>query len=236
MFINKDKLKAAASNFGIDLTEQMLEKFDIYADFLAEYNKNVNLTAITDPEGIAVKHFEDSLALLKYADLNGKKIADIGTGAGFPSVPILIAGRDINMTMIEATNKKLVFISELLKRLDLNAELVHMRGEEAGKKDIYREKFDIVTARAVAELRTLSEYCIPLVKKNGRFFAMKSALAEEEMQNAGNAVKVLGGSTENVFNYSLSNGDTRCIIEIKKISQTSPKYPRASAVITKKPL
>ena len=235
--IDREQLRRCAAVFGVDLQPEMLEQFDAYAAYLAEYNEKVNLTAIADPEGILVKHFEDSLAVFRYCrPAPGMRAADVGTGAGFPAVPLMIACPGLDMTMIEATNKKLIFLELLLQKLGLRASLVHMRGEEAGKLPFYREQFDLVTARAVAELRTLSEFCLPLVKVGGCFAAMKSSLAGEELQAAKNAVSLLGGKTTGVDRYELSNGDPRCMVTVKKISQTSAKYPRASGVIAKKPL
>lgn len=235
--MNKESLRQAAARYGVNLTDEMTERFAVYAAFLREYNQKVNLTAITDPEEISVKHFEDSIAILKYIEVpENAAVADVGTGAGFPGVPLLIARNDIRLTLIESTGKKLVFIEQLLEKLGLSAELVHLRGEEAGKDPLYRERFDLVTARAVAELNRLAEYCLPLTKIHGRFVAMKAQTAENELANAFSAIKTLGGSGTTVYEYPLSNGDTRTLLSIKKISQTSPQYPRTSALIAKKPL
>ena len=235
--MNKDYLRQSAARCGVKLTDEMLERFAVYAAFLREYNEKVNLTAITDPEEISVKHFEDSLVLLKYIDVPvGAALADVGTGAGFPGVPLLIAREDLQLTLIESTGKKLVFVGQLLEKLGLRAELVHARGEEAGKDPRYRERFDLVTARAVAELNRLAEYCLPLAKIGGCFVAMKAQTAEHELANAVSAIRKLGGSGTTVFEYPLSNGDTRTLLSIKKISQTSPQFPRNSANIAKKPL
>ncbi|MBR1811339.1 MAG: 16S rRNA (guanine(527)-N(7))-methyltransferase RsmG [Clostridia bacterium] len=235
--INKDNLREAAARFDVSLDAQALERFAIYADFLRTYNEKVNLTAITEPDEIAVKHFEDSLAVLRYADIAaGAKLCDVGTGAGFPGIALLIARPDLALTLIEATNKKLIFINELLAKLELSATLVHMRGEEAGRVAPYRENFHVVTARAVAELRKLAEYCIPLVKKNGVFIAMKAQTAAQELRDSVAAIRILGGAAPQTYPYMLSNGDSRTVITVKKISHTSAQYPRPSAIITKKPL
>lgn len=219
------------------LQETALERLSFYGDFLAEYNQKVNLTAITDPEGILVKHFEDSLALLPYLpEEKTISLADVGTGAGFPGVVLLIARPDLSLTLIEATEKKLRFLELLLSHLSLSAQLCHRRAEEAGRDPAFREAFDAVSARAVASLPVLSEYCLPLVKPGGRFLAMKSMLAQKELADSRRAIALLGAETEKQIDYRLSNGDARSLIVIKKISQISSKYPRPTSVILKRPL
>lgn len=219
------------------LQETALERLSFYGDFLAEYNQKVNLTAITDPEGILVKHFEDSLALLPYLpEEKTISLADVGTGAGFPGVVLLIARPDLSLTLIEATEKKLRFLELLLSHLSLSAQLCHRRAEEAGRDPAFREAFDAVSARAVASLSVLSEYCLPLVKPGGRFLAMKSMLAQKELADSRRAIALLGAEIEKQIDYRLSNGDARSLIVIKKISQISSKYPRPTSVIRKRPL
>lgn len=219
------------------LQETALERLSFYGDFLAEYNQKVNLTAITDPEGILVKHFEDSLALLPYLpEEKTISLADVGTGAGFPGVVLLIARPDLSLTLIEATEKKLRFLELLLSHLSFSAQLCHRRAEEAGRDPAFREAFDAVSARAVASLPILSEYCLPLVKPGGRFLAMKSMLAQKELADSRRAIALLGAETEKQIDYRLSNGDARSLIVIKKISQISSKYPRPTSVILKRPL
>ncbi len=219
------------------LQETALERLSFYGDFLAGYNQKVNLTAITDPEGILVKHFEDSLALLPYLpEEKTISLADVGTGAGFPGVVLLIARPDLSLTLIEATEKKLRFLELLLSHLSLSAQLCHRRAEEAGRDPAFREAFDAVSARAVASLPVLSEYCLPLVKPGGRFLAMKSMLAQKELADSRRAIALLGAETEKQIDYRLSNGDARSLIVIKKISQISSKYPRPTSVILKRPL
>ncbi len=235
--INKELLKENAALLGTELSEEMLDKFDKLAELLIEQNKTMNLTAIKEPDEIAVKHFADSLSVFSVINPeNGAKILDLGTGAGFPGIPILIARPDINLTMLDSTAKKLRYVADTVETLGLKAEVLHARAEEAGKDPIYREKYDFVCSRAVAALNVLSEYCLPFVKVGGCFTAMKSAKADEEIAQARQAIRLLGGEITDKKTFFLSDGGERTLIIIKKISQTSPKYPRVSAQIAKKPL
>lgn len=235
--INTTLLKSEAEKIGIILDDTALSRLDKYAEMIVETNKTLNLTAITEPEEILYKHFIDSLSLLTVVDLKeGAKVIDVGTGAGFPGVVLLIARLDIKITLMDGTNKRLNFIQSVLDEIGLKAEVLHSRAELAGKDKAYREKFDLVTARAVANMNTLSEYCMPFVKVGGIFAPMKAAKADEELENAENAIKLLGGKVDRVCHLNIDNCGERCIIITKKISQTPPKYPRASAQISKKPL
>ena len=213
-------------------------KLEIYARELKEWNEKINLTAITDDEGIAVKHFIDSLMLLKYVQIpEGSKIIDVGTGAGFPGLVIAAARSDVKVTLLDSTGKKLKVVEDIASKMGLkNYTVLNMRAEEAGKKAEYRECFDFAMARVVAELRVLSEYCLPFVKKDGYFISMKGALADQEIENAANAIKVLSGKIEEKYSFNLCDSGERNIIKLKKISQIPTKYPRASAQIAKKPL
>lgn len=235
--INKTLLKDEAEKIGIYLDSIALDRLDIYAEMLVETNKTLNLTAITDPNEILYKHFLDSLSLLTCIDIHqGAKIIDVGTGAGFPGMVLLIARPDLEVTLLDGTNKRLMFIKNVLDALSLNANIVHMRAELAGKTIEYREQYDVVTSRAVANLNTLSEYCMPFVKLGGYFAPMKSAKTNEEVTSAKGAIRLLGGQIEEIRELNINNCGERYIILTKKISQTPPKYPRASAQISKKPL
>lgn len=235
--INKSLLKEESAKIEIKLDDIALERLDTYAEMLIETNKTLNLTAITEPDEVLYKHFIDSLSLLTVVELKeGAKVIDVGTGAGFPGVVLLIARPDIKITLMDGTNKRLNFIADVLDRVNLNAEILHSRAELAGKDKQYREKFDLVTARAVANTNTLSEYCMPFVKVGGIFAPMKAAKADEELDSAKGAIKLLGGMVEKICHLNIDNCGERCIIITKKISQTPPKYPRASAQISKKPL
>lgn len=237
MFIPLEKLKEYALNFGVELDKTALERFDTYGRLLAEWNEKINLTAITDPEGIALKHFADSLSILKYCKIGeGASLIDVGTGAGFPGLALLIARPDIKLTLLDGTKKKLGVIENILESIGLSATLLHSRAEEAGQNSNYREGFDFATARAVANLRELSEYCLPFVKKGGRFISMKAARADEEIAGAKKAIAVLGGKIEKHESFALFEAGERNIIVIKKISSTPGKYPRPSAKIAKNPL
>ena len=234
--IDKTLLKQQSQRLGILLDDKMLSDFDTYAEMLVETNKQFNLTAITEPDEIVIKHFADSLSLLTIGIKENAKIIDVGTGAGFPAIPLMIARRDIRFTLIDGSGKKLKFVSDVCNKLSLNAEIIHTRAEELGKDTHYREKYDYATARAVSAMRELSEYCIPFVKVGGSFIAMKGIKADEEIKEASNAIKILGGKINTKKEIVLDESASRIIIDVIKISETPTKYPRASAQIAKKPL
>lgn len=235
--IPKELFDACLRAIGIKLPEDAHEIFDAYARLLTEYNEKVNLTAITDPEGITVKHFADSLFLLKYVHLqDGALVCDVGTGAGFPGVCLKLARPDLKLTLFDSVNKKLEFLRFLSGELGFAADIVHIRAEEAGRAPEYRETFDLATARAVAHLGKLAEYCVPLVKQGGFFAPMKAELTAEERRQGSAAAGILGAKQKQSFRYALPGGDAREIVLFEKISQTSAKYPRVSAQIAKSPL
>ena len=222
------------SSCGIDLPKNLYDKFNIYADFLVEYNEKVNLTAITDPMEILCKHFIDSACLLKYVDIsNNSSLIDVGTGAGFPSVPLKILRPDIRLTLLDSLNKRIDFLKQLCDKLKIDADFIHGRAEDISKMPEYREKFDYSCARAVANISTLSELCIPFVKVGGSFISMKGPT--EDVSRETNAIEILGGSVADSIDYSLFD-EQRRIFVIRKISQTPIKYPRNSAQIKKKSL
>lgn len=236
MTVNKEFLKKEALLAGVELNEEMLERFDCFASLLIETNKQFNLTAITEPDDIVVKHFADSISLLGAVNVpKGAKLIDVGTGGGFPGIPLLIARPDLDITMMDSTGKKLNFVSGAVTQLGLKASIVHARAEEAGRGEL-RESFDFAVSRAVAALNVLAEYCLPFVKVGGMFIPMKGAKAAEEMGLARTAVKTLGGKYINEVNPRLSDGAERSIIIFEKVSATPPKYPRPSAQISKRPL
>lgn len=236
-FISKELLKNKAAEFGVNLDERALERFDLYAKLLVEWNEKINLTAITDPEGIVMKHFVDSLSVFSAIEIpEGAKSIDVGTGAGFPGIPMLIARPDLKITLLDSTNKKLNVIRDILEKLELTCEVLHLRAEDAGQSKEYREQYDFATARAVSNLRDLSEYCLPFVKKGGTFISMKSAKAEEEIAEGRNAIKILGGKIKEKKTFGIDEAGERTIILIEKVSTTPPKYPRPSAKIAKNPL
>ena len=223
---------------GIAYNDEILEKLDKYAALLVEWNEKINLTAITDPEGIVIKHFLDCALLLNKVDLKeNAKVIDVGTGAGFPGMVLKIFRPDIKLTLLDGLNKRLVFLNEVVAQLGLtNVETVHLRAEEAGRRQNFRESFDLVTARAVAKQNLLYEYCLPLCKVGGVFCAMKGPSAEEEVKESVNAGKLLGGAKPQILHETLTGEEVRTFVITKKISQTPPKYPRVSAKISKQPL
>lgn len=220
-----------------DLEDSQIKRFYRYFELLIDWNNKINLTAITEMKEVIVKHFLDSVMLLKYVDLKqNSSLADIGTGAGFPAIPVKIMRPDVDITLIDSLNKRIKFLDEVSQELNLGARCIHIRAEEAGKNKDFREKFDYVTARAVANLRDLSEYCIPLVKVNGYFVSLKGYEIDEEVESARKAISILGGELEKKNKFILNMTEKRSIICIKKISQTSTKYPRPANKISKNPL
>ncbi|MCI8648622.1 MAG: 16S rRNA (guanine(527)-N(7))-methyltransferase RsmG [Anaerotruncus sp.] len=235
--INLEMLQQSAQQIGISLSEQQLQQFDQYAQILVSWNEKINLTAITKPEEIVVKHFIDSLLLLKAVQLEqNAAVIDVGTGAGFPAVPVKIARPDLQITLLDSLNKRITFLKELSQQLGQGNQCVHARAEEAGRQESYRAQYSLATARAVAHLRELSEYCLPFVKVGGRFAALKSGAIQEEVQESKKAIHLLGGKIEKIWEFQLPDHSARTIICIKKISQTATIYPRPSAKIAKKPL
>ena len=232
-----EKIKPFCESFSLSLDNRICDMLNIYGNMLLEWNEKMNLTAIKEPDDILFKHFYDCLLFLKHIKMNENcSLIDVGTGAGFPGMVLKIARPDIELTLLDGLNKRLIFLNAVLNELGLKAETVHIRAEEAGKLNKYREKFDIATARAVAPLQVLCEYCIPLVKKNGLFVAMKGAAASEEMSVSQNAYKLLGSEKPTIICETLGGNDNRAFIISKKISQTSPKYPRVNGKIAKNPL
>lgn len=237
MTISEELFFEYCKKTSITVDEAVFEKFDTYARLLIEWNEKVNLTAITEPDEILIKHFIDSVYLLKYVDIKeNRTLCDVGTGAGFPGAVVSILRPDVKVTLMDSIGKKLQFVDCLVKTLGLNAEVVNMRAEDAGKKPEFREHFDVVTARAVSQLNKLSEYCIPLVKVGGVFAPLKAVLSKEEAQAGFGAAKNLGAQLERKEIYALPDESEREIVLFKKISPTSSKYPRNSAQISKKPL
>ncbi len=234
---NTSLLISDAKKLGISLSDEQLKRFDLLSELLVEQNKTMNLTAITDPDGIAVKHFADSISVMSAYDFKpNTRVLDVGTGAGFPGIPLLIMNPDIDLTMLDSTAKKLKYVDATVNSLGLIATVLHTRAEEAGQSREYREKFDVVCSRAVAALNVLCEYCLPFVKQGGVFIAMKGAKAQEEIADARSAIKTLGGQIIDEKSFTLSDGGERTLVIIKKISQIPSKYPRVSAQIAKKPL
>ena len=235
--VNTNLLISDAEKLGLSIENDKIKQFEKLAELLVEQNKTMNLTAITDPEGIAVKHFADSISVLNAAKFDEKaRVLDVGTGAGFPGIPLLIMRPDLDLTMLDSTAKKLKYVANTVEELGLTANVLHTRAEEAGQSKEYRETFDIVCSRAVAALNVLCEYCLPFVKVGGVFVAMKAAKAQEEIEGAKAAIKLLGGQIVDEKSFTLSDGGERNLIIIKKISHVPPKYPRVSAQIAKKPL
>lgn len=235
--VNTNLLISDAEKLGLSIENDKIKQFEKLAELLVEQNKTMNLTAITDPDGIAVKHFADSISVLNAAKFDEKaRVLDVGTGAGFPGIPLLIMRPDLDLTMLDSTAKKLKYVSNTVEELGLTANVLHTRAEEAGQSKEYRETFDIVCSRAVAALNVLCEYCLPFVKVGGVFVAMKAAKAREEIEGAKAAIKLLGGQIVDEKSFTLSDGGERNLIIIKKISHVPPKYPRVSAQIAKKPL
>lgn len=206
--------------------------YEIYSDYLIEVNSHTNLTSITEPEEIKIKHFEDSLSVLPYIK-EGNKVLDIGAGAGFPGIPLRIE-KNFDLTLVDSVNKKVNFMNEVIDKLDLsNARAIHTRAEDFAKEN--RESFDVVVSRAVANMATLSELCLPFLKVGGIFIALKGPRADEELEAAQNAIKILGGQVKEIERFKIDDND-RVNIIVEKIHPTKKKYPRGKNQAKKNPL
>lgn len=234
-----ERLREKAAAFGIKLSDHQLDQFETYYEMLVEKNKVMNLTAITEKNEVIDKHFADSLALIKSGvSLTGQKILDLGTGAGFPGIPLKIAFPELEIVLLDSLNKRIKFLNEVIEALGLEKiTAIHGRAEDFAKQKEYREQFDYVVSRAVANLTVLSEYCLPYVKVGGCFIPYKSGEIDEELNNSKKAVQILGGKIEEVVKFQLPDTDIgRSFVKIKKNKNTAKKYPRKAGLPAKEPL
>ena len=231
------KIKYYGDKIELSFNEEQINRLYLYMNLLLEWNEKINLTAIVDPEEIILKHFIDSLTINKYINKN-KKLVDVGTGAGFPGIPLGIYRDDLEITLVDSLNKRINFLNIVIEKLGLkNIKTIHSRVEEFGKNKKERESYDYATARAVANLSVLSEYLIPTVKVDGSCICMKGSNVEEELEQSKNAIKCLGGKIENVETFKLPENDiNRNIIIIKKIKNTPAKFPRKPGTPAKEPI
>ena len=231
------KMKEISNEIGILLEEKQINQFYTYMELLLEWNEKINLTAITKPEEIILKHFIDSMTIAKYIDKNVTLI-DVGTGAGFPGIPLKIIREDVEITLLDSLNKRINFLNEVINQLGLTKiQTIHARVEELGQNKKYREKFDYATSRAVANLSTLAEYLMPLVKLKGACISMKGSNVEEEIQASKKSILVLGGEIEKIEKFQLPKSDIdRNMIVIHKIKPTPQKYPRKPGTPAKDPI
>ncbi len=235
---NIEKIAPLCSEFGIILDETKIKKLNLYGNLLIEWNEKINLTAITDPEDVLYKHFYDCILFFKHNNVpHGASLIDVGTGAGFPGLVLKIVREDLKVTLLDSLNKRITFLKDVIDKCELkDIEAIHSRAEDGGKSPLYREKYDIACARAVANMPVLMEYCTPFVKVGGRFIAMKGPSAQDEVALCDNAIKVLKMEKPQIICEKLPNDDPRTFVIMKKISQTPPKYPRNSGNISKQPL
>ena len=227
------------SDLGISLSDKQIEQFLNYYELLVEWNSFMNLTAITDFDEVILKHFVDSISLCKYISFqHGDTLIDIGTGAGFPGIPIKIICPDCKITLLDSLNKRINFLNTLIEQLHLTDIItIHGRAEDIAKTKEHRENYNYAISRAVANLSTLSELCIPFVKQNGYFISSKSEKGNEELQEAKNAIEILGGSVDKQISYQLPDSDlSRNLILIRKRNITPKKYPRKAGIPSKEPL
>ena len=233
-----DLLSDYCKKIELDITDTQLQQFDDYYRFLVEKNKVMNLTTIIEKEDVVLKHFIDSIYIMKYTDFDEKKVIDIGTGAGFPGIPLAIMNPQTSFVLLDSLNKRINFLNEVCNLCNLsNVITIHGRAEEISRKEEYREKFDYVVSRAVANLTVLSEYCLPYVKEDGYFLPYKSGDIKEEAANSKKAVKILGGSIEDIISFEIPDTDmARTILKIHKTKATPKRFPRKAGLPTKEPI
>lgn len=239
--MNPELFQATMAEEGFSIDSKKMEQFNQYLHLIQEWNEKVNLTAITEENEVYLKHFYDSVTLAKYVDFTGEEkmtLCDVGAGAGFPSIPLKIMFPNLEITIVDSLKKRINFLDLLVNELGLeNVNLVHDRAEDFGQNKKYRSSFDIVTARAVARLSVLAEFCLPITKTGGTFAAMKGAKASEELDDSKKAIKTLGGRTRKVETFELpEDAGERSILLIDKIKSTPNKYPRQAGTPNKKPL
>ena len=233
-----DLLSDYCKKIELDITETQLQQFDDYYRFLVEKNKVMNLTTIIEKEDVVLKHFIDSIYIMKYTDFDEKKVIDIGTGAGFPGLPLKIAYPDTEVVLFDSLNKRIKFLDEVIAQLGLKGiSTVHGRAEDGGKSKELREQFDVSVSRAVADLSVLSEYNLPFVKVGGYFVAYKSGEIDEELEKSKKAILILGGQIEKVDKFKLPETDIeRSLVYIKKVKNTPKKFPRKAGLPAKEPI
>lgn len=234
----KELLKSSCKEIGIDIDDKKINQFIKYKELLLDWNKKINLTAITEEKEIVLKHFIDSISILKYIELENKNVIDVGTGAGFPGIPVKIMCSSIELTLMDSLKKRISFLETICKELDINdVNCVHMRAEDGGRNIIYREQFDFCISRAVADLSVLLEYCMPFIKIGGEFISLKGPNIKEEIIKSEFAIKELGGEILSINYINIPFTDIKhSIIKIKKIRQLSNRYPRKAGKITKSPI
>ncbi len=235
---NRERLKEGALAYGFSPKDEDLDRFSTYASLLVEWNEKINLTAITEEDDIVIKHFIDSLTLLPHFKKDPLSLIDVGTGAGFPGIPLKISRENLNVTLLDSLDKRIKFLNEVGQALKLKGiRAIHGRAEDMGVKPEHRERYDVAVARAVAALPVLSEYCLPFVKPGGLFIAMKGPDGEKEAAESEKAFSVLGGKLEAVEKLILPHSDNeRCLILVRKCRHTPPAYPRKSGKPTKAPI
>lgn len=232
-------MKTASNDVGLEFTELQYEQFIKYMRLLQEWNEKINLTAITEDEEVIKKHFIDCIKSFKSEPIRkAKAIIDVGTGAGFPGLPIAIMNQNVKVTLLDSLNKRINFLNLVVKELGLkNVTTIHSRAEDGARKPELREKFDVATSRAVANMAVLSEFCMPYVKKGGYFVALKGPAIDEELENGKKAIKILGGELKEIIEISIEETDLKHnIVEIKKINMCPKAYPRKPGTVNKKPL
>lgn len=234
-----DLMKVAANDVGLELTEVQYEQFIKYMRLVQEWNEKINLTAITEDEEFVKKHFIDCIKAFKSDAINNaKSIIDVGTGAGFPGMPIAILHPTAKITLLDSLNKRINFLNLVVRELGLtNVTTIHSRAEDGARNPKLREKFDVATSRAVANMAVLSEFCMPYVKKGGYFVALKGPSIDEELANGSNAIKILGGELKGIIEINIEETDLKHnIVEVKKIKECPKTYPRKAGTVNKKPL